>query len=189
LQSIKISIIAVISQLDMFLPLFETVHFPHLGVDGNLLYSCSLHSRTNLVMSTVAELLCIINSHIVLYHTVPTEAPLNVMVTVETSRSIMLSWDPPSLEQQNGILTEYHVIIMETQILYLDNGTVYSPMGNNFNKTYNVSEGRMQLVEMLHPSYNYTVMIAAATEPGIGPFSDPITVTTLEDGECFVNIF
>jgi len=27
-------------------------------------------------------------------------------------------------------------------------------------------------------------MIAAATEPGIGPFSEPITVMTLEDGEC-----
>jgi len=118
------------------------------------------------------------------YFSVPTEAPLNIMVTVKTSRSIMLSWDRPSLEQQNGILTIYHVIIMETQILYLDNGTVDSPMGDNFNRIYNVSEGRMQLVEMLHPSYNYTFMIAAATEPGIGPFSDPITVMTLEDGEC-----
>ena len=119
-----------------------------------------------------------------MHYTVPTETPLNVMVTVETSRSIMLSWDRPSLEEQNGILTIYHVIIMETQILYLDNGTVDSPMGDNFNRTYNVSEGRMQLVDMLHPSYNYTVMIAAATEPGIGPFSEPITVMTLEDGEC-----
>ena len=107
-------------------------------------------------------------------------------MTVETSRSIMLSWDRPSLEQQNGILTIYHVIIMETQILYLDNGTVYSPMGENFNRTYNVSEGRMQSVDMLHPSYNYTVMIAAATEPGIGPFSNPITVMTLEDGEWYM---
>ena len=104
------------------------------------------------------------------------------MVTVETSRSIMLSWDRPSLEEQNGILTMYHVIIMETQILYLDSGTLDSPMGNNFNRTYNVSEGRIQLVDMLHPSYNYTVMIAAATEPGIGPFSEPITVMTMEDG-------
>jgi len=72
---------------------------------------------------------------------------------------------------------------METQILYLDNGTVITPMGNNFNRTYNISEGRIQLVDMLHPSYNYTVRIAAATAAGIGPFSDPITVMTLEDGE------
>ena len=48
---------------------------------------------------------------------------------------------------------------------------------------YNVTEGRMQLVETLHPDYNYTVRIAAATEPGIGPFSDAIIVRTVMDGE------
>ena len=114
---------------------------------------------------------------------VPSGAPINVLVTVVSSRSVQLSWDPPVTGEQNGLLLRYHVIIMETQILYLDNGTVDSPMGDNFNRTYNVSEGRMQLVDMLHPSYNYTVMIAATTESGIGPFSEPITVMTLEDGE------
>ena len=72
---------------------------------------------------------------------------------------------------------------METQILYLDNGTVITPMGRNFNRTYDVSEGRIQLVDMLHPSFNYTFRIAAANAAGIGPFSEPITVMTLEDGE------
>ena len=118
--------------------------------------------------------------------TAPTETPLNVSVTVETSRDITLSWDRPSLEEQNGLLTIYHVIIMETQILYLDNGIVDSPMGENFNRTYDISEGRIQLVDMLHPSYNYTVRIATATAAGIGPFSNPITVMTLEDGECYI---
>ena len=95
----------------------------------------------------------------------------------------MLSWNPPSPEMQNGIIIMYHVIIMETEILNLDNGTVMSQMGMNRNRTYNVSEGRNQLIDMLHPSYNYTVRIAAATVVGIGPFSDPITVMTLEDGK------
>ena len=90
------------------------------------------------------------------------------------------------LGDQNGILLRYHVIVMETQILYLDDETLNSPMGDNFNRTYDVSEGRIQLVDMLHPSYNYTVRIAAATAAGIGPFSDPITVMTLEDGEWFI---
>jgi len=85
--------------------------------------------------------------------------------------------------EQNGIIISYHVIVMETQILYLDNGTVISQMGMNRNRTYNVSEGHTQLIDMLHPSYNYTVRIAAATVVGIGPFSDPITVMTMEDGE------
>ena len=118
------------------------------------------------------------------YHTAPTEAPLNVSVLVQSSHSIILSWEPPSLEDQNGFLVQYHVIVMETQILYLDNGTVFSQMGINRNKAYNISEERRQLIDMLHPSFNYTVKIAAATVVGIGPFSDPITVMTLEDGEC-----
>ena len=117
---------------------------------------------------------------------VPASPPVNLLVTVNSSQRIQLSWDPPVIGDQNGILLRYHVIIMETQILYLDNGTVDSPMGDNFNRTYNVSEGRIQLVDTLHPSYNYTVMIAAATEPGIGPFSDPMTVMTLEDGELYM---
>ena len=116
-------------------------------------------------------------------YSAPTETPLNVSIVVETSRNITLSWERPPLEEHNGILTMYHVIIMETQILYLDNGTTITRIGNNFNRTYDVSEGRMQLVDMLHPSYNYTIRIAAATAAGIGPFSDSITVMALEDGE------
>ena len=106
-------------------------------------------------------------------------------MSAQSSQSILLPWEPPSLKEQNGIIIQYHVIVMETQILYLDNGTVISQMGMNFNRTYNDSEGRTQLIDMLHPSYNYTFRIAAATVVGIGPFSDPITVMTLEDGEIY----
>ena len=116
---------------------------------------------------------------------VPSMSPQNISVSIVSSQSVQLSWEPPLIIEQNGILLQYHVIVMETQILYLDNGTVISQMGMNFNRTYNVSEGRTQLIDMLHPSYNYTVRIAAATVVGIGPFSDPITVMTLEDGEYF----
>ena len=105
-------------------------------------------------------------------------------MSVQSSQSITLSWEPPLLEEQNGIIINYLVIIIETEIIHLDNGTVISQMGMNFSRTYNVSEGRTQLIDMLHPSFNYTVRIAAATVVGIGPFSDPITVMTLEDGEC-----
>ena len=116
--------------------------------------------------------------------TVPTEAPQNVTVTVESSRSIMLRWERPPPEEENGLLVEYHVIVIETQIHYMDDGTEITGMQRYLNTTYNVSEGRMQLIdESIHPDYNYTVRIAAATEPGIGPFSDAITVRTNMDGE------
>jgi len=87
------------------------------------------------------------------------------------------------MEEENGLLLIYHVIVIETQIHYTDDGEEIRGMEIYLNRTYNVSEGRTQLIDMLHPDYNYTVRIAAATEPGIGPFSDPITVRTDMDGE------
>ena len=95
----------------------------------------------------------------------------------------MLTWERPSPEEENGLLLVYHVIVIETQIYYLDDGTTTMPMETYLNRTYNVSEGRTELIDELHPDYDYTVSIAAATEPGIGPFSDNITVRTYMDGE------
>ena len=126
----------------------------------------------------------IIVFHILLYYTAPTEVPVNVSVSVQSSSNITLSWKPPSLKEQNGVIIRYHVIVMEVQILNVDNGTVISQTGKNFSRTYDASQNYMQSIDMLHPNYNYTVRIAAATAVGIGPFSDPITVMTLEDGEC-----
>ena len=115
---------------------------------------------------------------------VPTEAPRNVSVTINSSRSIMLTWERPSPDEENGLLVQYHVIVMETQIHYTDDGAEITGMQRFLNRTYNVSEGRAQLIDMMiHPDYNYTVRIAAATEPGIGPFSDAITARTLMDSK------
>ena len=98
----------------------------------------------------------------------------------------MLTWERPSPEEENGLLVRYHVIVTETQIHYTDDGVEITGMQRYLNTTYNVSEGRAQLIDMMiHPDYNYTVRIAAATEPGIGPFSDPITVRTEMDGELY----
>jgi len=74
---------------------------------------------------------------------------------------------------------------METKILYSDNGTTTTTMGETFNRTYNASEDHVQLINMLHPSYDYAVRIAAATSAGVGPFGRPLTVTMPEDGESF----
>ena len=120
---------------------------------------------------------------IIFYFIVPTEAPRNVFMTVNSSSSVILTWERPSPEEENGLLLLYHVIVIETQIHYFDNGTEFTGMQRYLNRTYNVSEGRAQLINSLHPDYNYTVRIAAATEPGIGPFSDVITVRTNMDGE------
>ena len=135
------------------------------------------------LMVDLHSIICI-NISLAPYCTVPTEVPQNVTVTVESSRSIMLTWERLPLEEENGLLVCYHVIVIETEIHYTDNGTEITEMRRYLNATYDVSEGRMQLInESMHPDYNYTVRIAAATEPGIGPFSDEITVRTIMDGE------
>ena len=96
----------------------------------------------------------------------------------------MLTWERPLLDEENGLLVRYHAIVIETQIHYAGDGTEITGMKTYFNRTYNVSEGRTQLIDGLHPDYNYTVRIAAATESGIGPFSDAITVRTNMDSKC-----
>ena len=103
-----------------------------------------------------------------------------------TSDSFELSWQSPNIEQQNGQVIKYHVIILEIQIMYLENGEVASTMGANLNRTYNVTGDHVKLINMLHPSYNYTVSVAAATSAGIGTFSVPLTVTMPEDSELLI---
>ena len=115
-------------------------------------------------------------------------APQNVSIFEISSDSFMLSWDPPMIGEQNGILIQYHVIIVEIQIHYTDDGAEITGMQMYLNKTFNVSEGYSQLISMLHPDYNYTVRIAAATRPGIGPFSEAITNRTDMDGEYEMEI-
>ena len=73
-------------------------------------------------------------------------------------------------------------MISETQILYSSGGVVTSAMGIIINRTYEVSESHSQLINMLHPNYNYTFKMAVTTTSGIGLFSVPKTVKTFEDG-------
>ena len=113
---------------------------------------------------------------------VPSVSPSNLQLAVQSSSSILLTWKPPLPEQQNGRLVYYHVIITETQVLHLDDGTVMSVVGVDVNVTFNITGNRAQLIDMLHPNYNYTVRMAAVTSAGIGPFSASVTTTTLEDG-------
>ena len=127
--------------------------------------------------------MCVLSLLCFVIYLVPTEAPKNVNAIVESSRSIILSWELPSPEEENGLLISYHVIVIETQIHYMDNGTEITGIQAYLNITYNVSEGRNQLIDDLHPDYKYTVRVAAATGVGIGPFSDPVTNRTYMDGE------
>jgi len=85
-------------------------------------------------------------------------------------------------------VVRYHVIIEESQVVYINNQTV-TVLGNTVNRTYDVSDSHAQLIDKLMANHNYTVRIAAATIVGIGPFSEAVTVKTLEDGELLIYVY
>ena len=84
-----------------------------------------------------------------------------------TASSLTLTWQPPSVENLNGIIRQYIVQIVET-----DTGRTLTIASNNTEVT----------VEDLHPFYIYICRIAAETVE-LGPYSAPITVQLNEDGK------
>lgn len=99
--------------------------------------------------------------------TVPSGAPINVRATAATSRTIQVSWDPLPANTQNGPLLHYVVMVMVEQTR-----TTF---------TLNVTSTFITIPN-LHPSYNYSIEVAAVTV-NTGPFSRSLSVTTPDDGE------
>ena len=118
------------------------------------------------------------------FHTAPTEVPSNVQLSAESPYSIRVSWDPPSVEQQNGQLIRYHIFIKEYQLVTVNNRTIEVP-GVDRDITFDILQSRIQLIDNLSPNHKYTVRVAAATSAGIGPFSTAITVITPKDGKLY----
>ena len=83
-----------------------------------------------------------------------------------TSRSISLSWDPPTVANQNGIIRTYVIRVAVQQskenIQLISNSTQIN-------------------LELLHPYYTYSFVISAITI-GPGPPSSAHNVTTDEEG-------
>ena len=101
---------------------------------------------------------------------VPSGPPLNVTTRAVNSTTIQVTWAPPAPEDQNGIITLYNI-----------NVTV-SETKSNF--VFNTSRKILE-VTGLHPHYTYLLVVSAVTV-GQGPYSEPQTITTLEDCKfCF----
>ena len=109
---------------------------------------------------------------------VPTGPPQAVGVRSENSTTLVLSWQPPAPENQNGIIVHYVVNITE-----METGRLLSFTAVNMTTLS---------VPMLHPFYTYTCIVAAVTV-GVGPYSTTVEVELPEDGkqvysEIFVQI-
>ena len=101
------------------------------------------------------------------YHfAAPSGPPINFMADVVDSRSIYLSWQPPELQQQNGILRHYIV-------------TLQSNLGTEIR---NISSSLQSItVSGLSPYVMYSCAVHAGTVAE-GPQTAVIIRTTLEDG-------
>ena len=92
---------------------------------------------------------------------------------VVTSNSFSIDWDPPSYEEQNGVIQYYEIRITE-----LETGNVYQ---------YTRYTTHITLFT-LHPAYTYLFQVAAYTV-GLGPYSEYFNITLAEDGKICKTFF
>ena len=102
-----------------------------------------------------------------MYFSAPTAAPQSFVADWITATEVQLSWEPPPLEHQNGLIQSYTITVFEVE----SNST--KEVHQNF--AYNTIS-----LTGLHPYYNYIMSVAAYTV-GLGPFAS-ITLQTEQDG-------
>ena len=103
----------------------------------------------------------------------PDEAPDITESMSPTSTSLYISWNPPSAEKQNGILTDYVVCYTDNDELAVDMWQKTSTPTTNITLTD------------LSIFTEYTVSVSAATVAGVGP-SDTVNEKTLNDSKSSV---
>ncbi|XP_018420477.1 PREDICTED: roundabout homolog 3 [Nanorana parkeri] len=97
---------------------------------------------------------------------VPSAPPQSVsVVTVGTSNStnISITWEPPPVEHQNGIIQDYRIWLLGNESRYHINRTVDGTVHSS-------------VIRGLVPGILYRVEVAAATSAGFGVKSQPITI-------------
>ena len=109
-------------------------------------------------------------------HTVPSAPPVNTSGDPLSSTSITLSWSPPPLEHQNGIIRSYFINSTEIETNATYSYTLFAT-GPTLSMTIN----------SLHPYYTYQLTITAVTI-GPGPPTNAFTVVTPPDG-MLINMF
>lgn len=99
---------------------------------------------------------------------VPSDVPLDIRATPLDSTTLFLNWSAPSEDARNGLIVQYTVNIS------------VSETGMRFQRIVDGS-GTVTLTN-LHPYYEYTYIIAAATAVGTGPFSVRSSIRMPQDG-------
>ena len=98
----------------------------------------------------------------------PTNPPVDVTSIAHSSTTIKLLWKAPLKQGQNGVITGYDVEITAVSSSYFAKQSV----GGSYD---------LYTFTNLKPHREYSLRIAAKTQAGVGPFSEPITELTLQD--------
>ena len=101
----------------------------------------------------------------------PSDPPQSVRGVPTSSRSISLSWQPPSTP--NGAISAYYIIITE--------------LNTSISETVTTQNLEKQVIR-LHPYYTYSIRVAAVTVAE-GPYSSPIQIQTYQDGMGILHLF
>lgn len=103
-------------------------------------------------------------------HSDPGGSPRSITAEVISPTVFVLRWQPPLMEDVNGVVRRYTVNVTE-----LETGRVEQ----YFTTELNV------IVESRHPFYRYRYVLAAETV-GLGPFSDPSIIHMPEAGRLVI---
>ena len=114
---------------------------------------------------------------IVLQSSVPATPPQNVQATAISSAEIMVTWDEIRGLNQNGIISEY-----EVEIEPLD---FPADISVDLLTTTNLSI----VVTGLQENVLYNISVRAYTSVETGPYSDPVSERTFEDGNVPIAVF
>jgi len=79
-------------------------------------------------------------------------------------------WDPPPLDDQNGVITGYRMIITNLNRTNISMSIIVT---NTSYTAINLEEFEV-----------HRIRVAAMTAVGLGPFSNPVRNQTFEDGKC-----
>ena len=101
-------------------------------------------------------------------YTAPSAPPQNVTAHSLTSSSFILDWDPPPIEQRNGVIRNYTI-----SVELLGNATAYN---------ITVTNSTQYFFMTLLPFFTYRITVAAVTDPGMGPSSSAMDVILPESG-------
>lgn len=116
-------------------------------------------------------IICILNS----FPIAPAGPPQDLKIIVTSSTGLMVSWEPPAPEDQNGEIVGYSVTVETEEQDRVSRSTQTHFIAGGGSSNFSL--------EGLHPFTNYTITVSASTQVGEGPPTPPQTVQTPEDGE------